>query len=543
MLRLRIVFSMKILARGLRYHVKFRKNALQIEPLAQYAIFNIVSRFFLVFKVYHNNANKSTYRLEYRVISIPDANLINMGSVLNHLQEVFNIGNNNSFAILENADKMRLGYSHLCLQSKESIKVRNGALFVNGQKFDFAHNPQGIISYIENKIQENLIEQCDIDTPFIGGYVGNIGYNFAMLLQNIKSNNKNELGIYDINLEFYSLIISLDYIKNRIVVCSLIDKKDNIETLSAVCNAIEGYLKIKNAANHLDFNIVLPRDLVQLKNKMDSEFIKSSVKICKQHILEGDVSQVVPSVRVIFENGKDYHKTPTEIYHKLRILNPSQYMFFINNTADGVVGEYCLIGSSPESLFNYDLKEIETRAIAGTRRRGQNAQEDERLKLDLINDPKEISEHNMLVDLARNDIGMSAEIDSVYVSDYMSVEKYSNVMHIVSKVRGKLRSNISPFMAMLNVFPAGTVSGAPKRKAMAIINEVENCAREFYSGAICCISMNGFFDSCIAIRTCCVIENKVVLQAGVGVVSDSVPELEEKEVFNKLRGIASAVLL
>lgn len=251
----------------------------------------------------------------------------------------------------------------------------------------------------------------------------------------------------------------------------------------------------------------------------------------KEYVLAGDTMQVVISQRLSI----DFTQEPINLYRALRNLNPSPYMYFMN------LGDHHVVGSSPEILARLEDGEVTVRPIAGTRRRGYTPEEDKALEIELVNDPKEIAEHLMLIDLGRNDVGRVAEIGSVKLTDKMVVERYSHVMHITSNVTGKLKAGLDAMDVLRAALPAGTLSGAPKIRAMEIIDEFESEKRGIYGGAVGYISWNGNMDTAIAIRTAVLKNGKLYVQAGAGVVADSVPALEWKETMNKARAIFKAV--
>jgi len=250
----------------------------------------------------------------------------------------------------------------------------------------------------------------------------------------------------------------------------------------------------------------------------------------KKYISIGDIFQVVISQR--FE--KKLSKDPLEIYKKIRISNPSPFLYFFN------FEDFQIIGSSPEILVRVRDQKITIRPIAGTRKRGKNKKEDNKLAKDLINDPKEISEHLMLLDLGRNDVGRVSEDNTVKVNEKFKIEKYSHVMHIVSNVVGRFKKNTSLIDGLLSGFPAGTVSGAPKIRAMEIIDQLENKKRKLYAGCVGYFSASGDMDTCIALRTALVKNNKIYVQAGAGIVADSVPIKEYQETINKAKALLEA---
>ena len=273
---------------------------------------------------------------------------------------------------------------------------------------------------------------------------------------------------------------------------------------------------------------------IQQINKVKSNFSKnkflSLVKKAKEYIYAGDIFQVVISQR--FE--KNLNKDPLDVYKTIRKINPSPFLYFFN------FDDFQIIGSSPEILVRVRDNTLTIRPIAGTRKRGKNFKEDKFLEKDLLNDPKELSEHLMLLDLGRNDVGRSSIKGTIKVTEKFKVEKYSHVMHIISNVEGKFKKGLSLIDGLLSGFPAGTVSGAPKIRAMEIIDELENKKRKLYAGGVGYFSANGDMDTCIALRTALVKNKKIYVQAGAGIVADSVPNKEYQETIDKAKAMLEA---
>jgi anthranilate synthase component 1 len=272
---------------------------------------------------------------------------------------------------------------------------------------------------------------------------------------------------------------------------------------------------------------------LSFESNIDKKDYKQAVERIKQYIVEGDAIQVVFSQRLKFSINRD----PFDIYRALRTINPSPYMYYLK------FGDLQVVGSSPEVLVRLEDEKVEVRPIAGTRKRGKNENEDRELEQDLLSDEKELAEHIMLVDLGRNDIGRVAEISTVEVDERFSIERYSHVMHIVSNVRGILKKGLDCFDVLEAAFPAGTLSGAPKIRAMEIIDELEPTRRGLYGGAVGYISFNGNMDTAIAIRTLLIKGNTAYLGVGGGIVADSVPENEFEETMNKGRALLKAIEL
>ena len=278
-------------------------------------------------------------------------------------------------------------------------------------------------------------------------------------------------------------------------------------------------------------NLTFKKNKNKIKSNISKSKFKKMVLTAKKYITKGDIFQVVLSQR--FE--RKFEKKPIEIYNYLRKSNPSPFMFYFNFI------DFKILGSSPEILVRLRDNLITIRPIAGTRPRGKTFRQDEKFKKELLKDKKELSEHLMLLDLGRNDVGKVSRINSVKVTESFKIEKYSHVMHIVSNVIGKFDNKKSVFDALLSGFPAGTVSGAPKIRAMEIIDELEKNRRNLYAGGIGYFTSNNEFDSCIALRTALIKNNKFYVQAGAGIVADSKPDKEYLETINKAKALMSAV--
>ncbi len=366
--------------------------------------------------------------------------------------------------------------------------------------------------------------------------VGYFSYDIIRYIEKIPDKCLDDLKIPDIRLMRPKTIIIHDNVKKQIYFIVNCFSDENINNYkNYYLNIIEKITFLKN----LTFNYK-PNKKVMLKStkkiKVKSNISKRSFKKivikAKEYIKKGDVFQVVLSQR--FETKLT--KNPLEIYKKLRISNPSPFMFFFN------FSDFQIIGSSPEILVRLRNNKITIRPIAGTRPRGSNALKDKFFKNQLLNDKKELSEHLMLLDLGRNDVGKVSKINSVKVTEQFKIEKYSHVMHIVSNVEGKFNKKQSILDTMLGGFPAGTVTGAPKIRAMEIIDELEKSKRKMYAGAIGYFSANKNFDTCIALRTALIKNNKFYIQSGAGIVADSVPEKEYLETVNKAKALINSLI-
>ncbi|MEE9288977.1 MAG: anthranilate synthase component I [Bacteroidota bacterium] len=373
---------------------------------------------------------------------------------------------------------------------------------------------------------------------FSGGAVGYFGYHSVQLVEDIPPKGDDDIGLEDCVLMFYDAILVFDNFKRKLFIVS----NGYIANTDASESELRG--EYEKAVSKIErFKALLrkpvegwmpgPAKYGQVHPNMTKEEFLKRVERIKQYIVEGDIFQVVLSQRFDVEIEAEEF----DIYRMLRVVNPSPYMYFLQ------LDDVSIIGSSPETLVRVENGMVETRPIAGTRPRGVTPEDDRRLGRELLEDEKERAEHLMLVDLGRNDIGRISEFGSVRVNEFMTIERYSHVMHIVSNVQGKLRANLSPIDALYSCFPAGTLSGAPKIRAMEIIAELEPNQRGVYGGAIGYVDFAGNLDSCIAIRTIVVKNKRAYLQAGAGIVYDSVPEKEYMETLNKLAAIFKALEL
>ncbi|MFM8831649.1 MAG: anthranilate synthase component I [Spartobacteria bacterium] len=363
---------------------------------------------------------------------------------------------------------------------------------------------------------------------FHGGAVGYLSYDCIRWFEpTIPPAPKDELGIPDMFFMVTEVVVAFDHRQRRIrIVANAFPEKENPEAAyEAACERIRGILESlsKPIAFEPIFTESTPAAAPSTSNTTREEY-HAMVHRAHEYIRSGDIFQIVLAQR--FET--EFHDDALDLYRALRFVNPSPYMFCLR-----CPGGYSLVGSSPEVHVRLTGDLVEIRPIAGTRRRGATVEEDNANADDLMADPKECAEHLMLVDLARNDVGRIAEYGSVKVTDFMTIERYSHVMHIVSHVSGQLAGGRSAFDVMRATFPAGTVSGAPKVRAMQILNELEKSKRCSYSGAVGYFGFDGNHDSCIALRTVLLKDGKAYVQSGGGVVADSTPEGEYQETLNK----------
>tara|TARA_B100001113_G_scaffold21104_1_gene15562 strand:- start:1466 stop:2917 length:1452 start_codon:yes stop_codon:yes gene_type:complete len=435
---------------------------------------------------------------------------------------------------LESAEiDMKWGrYSIIGLPSESSIRVKNGEIFINIKGNEKKTSSPDPLKFIENYLNENFYPDTGELPIFSGGLVGFFGYESIRLIENKLQNTSNNPPheIEDINLLISDKVIIFDNLEKTLEI--VFYSNPNIEnsykqTLSEIDKLIE---RLRSYDDHKDQE-TFSRSEISFKSNMNFEQYSKCIEKIKDYIVEGDVMQVVFAQ----ERSAEFDLPPFELYKSLRKLNPSPYMFFFD------FGDYQLVGSSPEILVRLENRNITVRPIAGTKPRGQNEKEDKELEDELKNDPKELAEHLMLIDLGRNDIGRVAEIGSVNTNEKMIIERYSHVMHLVSNVVGKVRDNISPIDALRATFPAGTLTGAPKVRAMEIIDELEVSRRRIYGGAVGYISWSGNMDTAIVIRSAVIKDKKIYVGAGGGIVADSVAEKEWEEVNNKSMAIVKAI--
>ena len=426
-------------------------------------------------------------------------------------------------------------YSIIGLGCKDSIKVSGKQVetCINGASNSFfSEDPLSEIQTITTQYKAPEFE----DMPrFYGGYVGFFAYESAQYaeekISNLSSkNSKFKEHMPDIFLLKAEKLIVYDNLnKATKIIFNANPQKFSYKDAQFELDEMEALLKtsvdvpinnFKEPSGELEFN----------SNFTKPDYLRA-VDIIKDYIKEGDVMQVV----LAQDFCTDFYGDPFLLYRAIRELNPSPYMYFLD------FEDYQVVGSSPEILIRLEDKEVTLRPLAGTRKRGANAEEDHLNEIDLLNDPKEIAEHLMLIDLGRNDVGKVAEIGSVKVTDKMIIEKYSHVMHIVSNVVGKIADNLNYIDLLKASLPAGTLSGAPKIRAMEIIHELEPSSRGIYGGAIGYISWNGDIDTAIAIRTAVIKDNVIHVGAGAGIVADSVPENEWLECKQKSKAFVDAI--
>lgn len=407
----------------------------------------------------------------------------------------------------------------------------------NGERTSLLGNP---VQYLREELDRFKSPKLPRFPRLSGGAVGFFGYNTLRYFENLPAHRQERLTVPDMRFLFVDEMIAFDHLKQEIqlIVNLHVETGDTpaviAEKYEQVCERLEQLAAKVSEPLQADRRIQVaeqePTPLTVEPN-MSREKYEQIVEHAKEYIAAGDIFQVVLSQRFSVKTEVD----PFAVYRLLRTLNPSPYMYYLEYEGETVVG------TSPELLVRVEDEKVEMRPIAGTRKRGATPQEDELLAADLLADNKERAEHYMLLDLGRNDVGKVSAYGSVKVEEALVIENYSHVMHMVSHVTGRLREDLHPFDALLSAFPAGTVSGSPKLRAMEIIAELEPDARHLYAGAIGYISFDGSLDSCITIRTLFFQDGYAHVQAGAGIVADSVPANEYQETVNKAAAMISAL--
>ena len=394
--------------------------------------------------------------------------------------------------------------------------------------------PEAPLQALRALISQSRIALPDSLPPMAAGVFGYLGYDMVRLMEELPPPNPDPIGIPDAVLVRPTLVVVFDAVKDSITVVTPVRPEKNVDAKAALARAIERLARVVESLDRpLDKSFSEPDagpiDVPAKSNTTPDEF-KAMVRKAKEYIAAGDAFQIVLAQR--FE--APFTLPPFSLYRALRRTNPSPYLYFLD------FGEFAVAGSSPEILVKVSGDLVTIRPIAGTRHRGATPHEDKALEDELLADPKERAEHLMLLDLGRNDVGRVAAIGTVTVTDQFFIERYSHVMHIVSNVEGRLAANRDALDALSAGFPAGTVSGAPKVRAMQIIDELEKEKRGLYAGCVGYFSAAGEMDTCIVLRTALVKDGKMYVQAGAGIVADSTPDFEQQECINKAKALFRA---
>jgi anthranilate synthase component 1 len=421
-------------------------------------------------------------------------------------------------------------YSIIGLPSKKRIVIRDDVIEVIDQnqviEKETTQNP---LNFIQNYLSQFKVPH-DLELPrFAGGLAGYFGYETIQYIEaRLKhKKTKDTLGVPDILLMLSDELIVVDNVAKKIFIVSYADPSIKDAYVLGVARLDKLYDQLHQS---MKIEPLQTSNLTEAESEFGEEAFKKAVEKAKSYIFEGDIMQVVLSQRM----SQKFEASPLALYESLRTLNPSPYMFYYH------MDDHHVVGASPEILVRLEDETVTVRPIAGTRPRGKTEEEDKKLEKELLADPKECAEHVQLMDLGRNDIGRVSQSGTVKVTDNMTIERYSHVMHIVSNVEGRLKPNMHAMDVLKATFPAGTVSGAPKVRAMEIIHELEPSKREIYAGAVGYLGFDGDMDVAIAIRTG-VIKNKMLyVQAGAGIVADSIPHNEWVETQNKAKAVLRA---
>ena len=484
----------------------------------------IINRSFKDFKFRHRSKKNQIIFTKKKVKN--DEEVLNL--IDNFLEE------KNSF-IFESVEKGKIK-GRYTIFGKDPDKIWE---FNNQKSYLITENKKIILKDKPEELIEKIIENFKFDTPknlpkicsLISGY---FSYDSIRYIEKIPNSCKNDLNLPDVRLMRPRTLVIHDNLKKEIYYISNVFNDEKIKDYQKKYDSIKTdlfKLLIQSSIKNINKNRALKEKKIKVKSNTSKNKFLAMVNKAKKYIKLGDIFQVVLSQR--FE--AKLTKKPLEIYKKLRVTNPSPFMFYFN------FNDFQIIGASPEILVRLRDNKITVRPIAGTRPRGKNKKEDLFYEKDLLKDKKELSEHLMLLDLGRNDAGKVSKINTVKVTESFIIERYSHVMHIVSNVVGEYNKKFSKFKSLLAGFPAGTVSGAPKIRAMEIIDELETSRRKVYAGGIGYFSANGEFDTCIALRTAVAKNKKFYVQAGAGIVADSKPINEYDETVNKAKALINAL--
>lgn len=441
--------------------------------------------------------------------------------------------------LLESVEGHRGRYSFLGFAPREVFGTRDGVPFRRqgtGRVLE-AIDP---LAHLRRLSRSGSVAPLDDGPPFVGGAVGYVAYSAAPLFGDVTFRDRGPSPIPQVMFMEADTVIVFDHARHTLSFITTVDVAAEGAAPKVYDQAVERLRTLQGSLRTTPVirPLALPRprevDFSAVRHGFDKAAFFAAVDRIKDHILAGDIFQGVLSQRfdVPLPAGD-----PLDVYRLLRVLNPSPYMYFLE------MDDVQVIGTSPEALVQYDGRRVQIRPIAGTRKRGIDETQDRALEAELLADPKERAEHVMLVDLGRNDVGRVSRYGSVEVTQLMAVERYSHVMHIVSNVAGDLRDGLDAVDAFGAGFPAGTVTGAPKIRAMQIIDELEPTGRDLYAGSVAYFSYSGTMDSCIAIRTMVVHDGVARIQAGAGIVADSDPAAEYQETLNKARALVQAVQL
>ena len=439
------------------------------------------------------------------------------------------LGSEKKGFLMESNDKENGRYTFMGVDPQYIIRSEGEALVIidkNGQRDVRKGNP---LDRLKEYFDEFEVTKEAEELEFMGGFVGSFGYDFVRYTEKLPDDNPDEIGIETIQLMLADKFIAIDHMAETMTAVVL--EADTPEGKQRAQEELDKLIR-QARTNKKESLMQVHHDGEILKKSDTLEEYEKKVEKIKQYIKDGHIFKTVLSQRWTVKTKQ----TGFEIYRELRKLNPSPYLYYYN------FGEFEIIGSSPEMIVKQTDSRVYTCPIAGTRKRGKDKEEDIRLEKELLSDEKEKAEHVMLVDLARNDMGRISQLGTVKVSDFMSIQRYSHVMHIVSLVEGKKNGKLHPLDLVSSFLPAGTLSGAPKIRAMEIIDELESVRRGLYGGATGYLDFGGNMNFCITIRTMVKKGDRVYLQAGAGIVADSIPENEYMECCNKVMALAKTVI-
>ena len=428
-------------------------------------------------------------------------------------------------------------YSFLAADPFFEIHASGQQVTVTGNGEPQTFTSDDPLEELRRRLHEVKVAHLPQLPPFAGGAIGYAGYDVVRYVEHLPNAPQDDRQLPDLSFGFYDQMVIFDNVDKTMYVVTLarIDAAggDAKAAYDAATQRIDQLVaKLSSGTDLPPADIVTAGDpQVEYRSNFTQEGFEDAVRKCVEYIKAGDIFQVVISQRLEVDLAVD----PFEVYRTLRVVNPSPFMFFLRTP------QVTLVGSSPEIMCRVVDNKVTVRPLAGTRKRGATDEEDRLLAAELLEDPKERAEHVMLVDLGSNDVGRVAKYGSVHLSDVMVIERYSHVMHITSNVTGELAPGYDAFDALKACLPAGTVSGAPKVRAMQIIDEVEPHRRGPYAGAVGYLDYSGNMDTCIALRTLVVRGNKAYVQAGAGIVADSDPTSEYQETLNKARGLLKAI--
>lgn len=466
---------------------------------------------------------------EYKQIPIKREIFSDVRTPMNVLQALQNVSHN--CFMLESAEDQQVWgrYTFLGYRPTMEITCTDGELRIKGKQIrtGMTNNPSTVIREI---LKEHKSPTLEGFPTFTGGLVGYFSYDFMKYSEpQLHLDAKDEEEFKDVDLMLFNQVIAFDHYRQKMILIT------NISTENLERTYKEGQRELDNLVELVRFGEMKIQEKGHMTSEMKPLFDRTQycemVQKGKNHIKEGDIFQVVLSNRM----EADYEGSLLDTYRVLRCTNPSPYMFYFSSD------DIEIAGASPETLVKLEKGVLHTFPLAGTKPRGKTKEEDEQLEKELLSDEKERAEHNMLVDLGRNDLGKISKIGTVKVKKYMEIERFSHVMHIGSTVRGEIREDMDALDAISSVLPAGTLSGAPKIRACEIINELEDNKRGIYGGAIGYLDFTGNMDTCIAIRLAFKKNNKVFIRSGAGIVADSIPEMEYQECINKAKAVVDAL--